>query len=106
MVNMFNPDGKQKTEREMIVQEVISELESSGKLKASPPKHQVSNNAIRFENPDGTFGPWLQLPTSGIDPKFGSGYFPGGGGAGAGGSGKPADPDKSIQFNDNGVFGG
>lgn len=34
--------------------------------QGKPPKHEIKGNSIRFENPDGTWGRWIDLGTSGF----------------------------------------
>lgn len=67
-------DGKTPTQAEIIaiVKAILATMELKGE-KGDIPNHQVENNRIRFEKPDGKWGEWLTI---------GNGSFAGGGSGG------------------------
>ena len=64
-------DGKDCDEKEVIKQ-ILNKIPT---LKdGRPPKHEVKNQSIRFENPDGTWGEWIHFGNG-----YGGGLYRGGG---------------------------
>lgn len=68
-IDYFDGDhGKSGKDGEQGKQGIAGPKGEQGKQgeKGNPPKHEISGKSIRFENPDGTWGEWLNLGDSGF----------------------------------------